>query len=141
MAATIGFGEKFMGRDRRRNVATSLAPNCVKVRTKSCWRSSLVAVHDLVRMQIHSHHVDEAARRDVSSIGLRRRIHSPPFLLYWCRMEEIIPLCTSKAYSSSHISTLSGIFDSFRIAQNIPVSALSESSSLGPRHMLHPVPL
>lgn len=46
------------------------------------------------------------------------------FLLYWRRMEQIIPMCTSKAYNSSHISTLSHIFEQFRIDQNIPVSAL-----------------
>jgi hypothetical protein len=49
------------------------------------------------------------------------------FLLYWRRMEEIIPLSTSKAYNSSHISILSQIFNQFRIAQNIPSSALVDA--------------
>lgn len=62
------------------------------------------------------------------------------FLLYWRRMEEIIPLCTSRAYTSSHLSVLAGIFESFRTAQNIPLTALSGPSST-PTHMQHPVPL
>src|SRR5260221_13069127 len=62
------------------------------------------------------------------------------FLLYWRRMEEIIPLCTSKAYSSSHISALAGIFESFRITQNIPLSALSSNSPSIPAHIQHPIP-
>jgi hypothetical protein len=47
------------------------------------------------------------------------------FLLYWRRMEEIIPLSTSKAYNTSLISQLSPIFEQFRVAQNIPSSALN----------------
>ena len=35
---------------------------------------------------------------------------SSTFLLYWRRMEEIIPLSISNAYNSSHISKLSHIF-------------------------------
>jgi hypothetical protein len=62
------------------------------------------------------------------------------FLLYWCRMEEIIPLCTSRAYTSSHLSVLAGIFESFRTAQNISLTALSDPSSTL-THMQHPVPL
>jgi len=35
------------------------------------------------------------------------------FLLYWRRMEEIIPLCTSRAYNASHLSSLADISDTF----------------------------
>jgi hypothetical protein len=49
---------------------------------------------------------------------------SSAFLLYWRRMEEIIPLSISKAYNSPHISKLSHIFEQFRVAQNISSSAL-----------------
>jgi hypothetical protein len=50
------------------------------------------------------------------------------FLLYWRRMEEIIPMCTSKAYSQTDISSLSQIFEQFRIQQNISLSDLNASS-------------
>lgn len=62
------------------------------------------------------------------------------FLLYWRRMEEIIPLYTSKAYNSSQLSSLSGIFEDFRVRQNIPKSMLT-STSIAPTHLHHPVPL
>src|SRR5277367_6550692 len=49
------------------------------------------------------------------------------FLLYWRRMEEILPMSTSKAYRQSHITNLAGIFESFRISNKIPSSLLSVS--------------
>jgi len=62
------------------------------------------------------------------------------FLLYWRRMEEIIPLSTSKAYNSSHISTLSKIFERFRIDQNIPSTSLVDNSVTNTAsHHSHPV--
>jgi len=62
------------------------------------------------------------------------------FLLYWRRMEEIIPLSTSKAYNSSHISTLSKIFERFRIDQNIPSASLVDNSVTNTAsHHSHPV--
>ncbi len=62
------------------------------------------------------------------------------FLLYWQRMEEIIPLSTSKAYNSSHISTLSKMFEQFHIDQNIPSASLVDNSVTKPAsHYPHPV--
>ena len=49
------------------------------------------------------------------------------FLRYWRRMEQIIPLSTSKAYNSVHISTLATTFENFRTSQGIPKSALNSS--------------
>jgi len=49
------------------------------------------------------------------------------FLLYWRRMEEILPMSTSKAYNKSHIDSLAAIFEQFRIYNKIP-SALIVAS-------------
>jgi hypothetical protein len=51
------------------------------------------------------------------------------FLLYWRKMEQIIPMCTSKAYTASHISSLSHIFEQFRLSSGISLSALDSHSS------------
>lgn len=42
------------------------------------------------------------------------------FLLYWRRMEEIIPMSTSRAYQRSHIVALAKIFEKFRVDHHIP---------------------
>jgi hypothetical protein len=42
------------------------------------------------------------------------------FLLYWRRMEEIIPMSTSKAYRRSHLDDLAKIFEKFRVDNCIP---------------------
>lgn len=52
------------------------------------------------------------------------------FLLYWRRMEDIIPLSTSRAYKRSHIDSLGAIFEEFRIRHNIPHNFTSD------RHVL-----
>jgi hypothetical protein len=49
------------------------------------------------------------------------------FLLYWRRMEEILPMSTSKAYRQSHITDLAEIFERFRVTHNIPSRLLSAS--------------
>ena len=46
------------------------------------------------------------------------------FLRYWRKMEQIIPLCTSKAYNSVHISSLADTFERFRTSQGISRSAV-----------------
>ena len=53
------------------------------------------------------------------------------FLLYWRRMEEILPMNTSKAYNKSHIDSLAAIFEQFRITNKIP-SALIIASDGNP---------
>jgi hypothetical protein len=50
------------------------------------------------------------------------------FLLYWRRMEEILPMSTSKAYNKSHFDNLASIFEQFRINQNIPSNLISASA-------------
>jgi hypothetical protein len=42
------------------------------------------------------------------------------FLLYWRRMEEILPMSTSRAYQRSHIDELAKIFEKFRVDNRIP---------------------
>jgi hypothetical protein len=42
------------------------------------------------------------------------------FLLYWRRMEEILPMSTSKAYQRSHVDALAEIFEKFRVDNLIP---------------------
>lgn len=42
------------------------------------------------------------------------------FLLYWRRMEEILPMSTSKAYQRSHIDALAQIFEKFHVDNHIP---------------------
>jgi Phage integrase family len=49
------------------------------------------------------------------------------FLLYWRRMEEILPMSTSKAYRQSQITELAKVFEAFRVANNIPSNLLSVS--------------
>lgn len=43
------------------------------------------------------------------------------FLLYWRRIEEIIPLSTSNAYNRSQFSLLASTFEQFRVRNNITV--------------------
>jgi len=47
------------------------------------------------------------------------------FLLYWRRMEEILPMSTSKAYNKSHFDSLAAIFEQFCIKNKIPSVLLS----------------
>ncbi len=49
------------------------------------------------------------------------------FLLYWHRMEEILPMSTSRAYKKSHFDELATIFEEFRIAHHIPRNLISIS--------------
>jgi hypothetical protein len=49
------------------------------------------------------------------------------FLLYWRRMEEILPMSTSKAYNKSHIDNLAAIFEQFRLKSNIPSALITAS--------------
>jgi hypothetical protein len=50
------------------------------------------------------------------------------FLLYWRRMEEILPMSTSKAYERSHVAALANIFEKFRLDNHIPLNLISSSS-------------
>lgn len=47
------------------------------------------------------------------------------FLLYWRRMEEILPMSTSKAYRRSHVDDLAKVFEQFRVDHRIPSNLLS----------------
>jgi hypothetical protein len=47
------------------------------------------------------------------------------FLLYWRRMEEILPMSTSKAYQRSHVDALAKIFEKFRIDNLIPLNFIA----------------
>ena len=64
------------------------------------------------------------------------------FLLYWRRLEEIIPLSTSKAYNTFNISKLADNLEQFRIKHNIPVTKITypEKDST-PTHLPHSIPL
>jgi hypothetical protein len=53
------------------------------------------------------------------------------FLLYWRRMEEMLPMSTSKAYRQSQITGLAKIFEDFHIANKIASSLLSVSEDSG----------
>ena len=52
------------------------------------------------------------------------------FLLYWRRMEEILPMSTSRAYQRSHIDDLAKIFEKFRVDNRIPSNLLSSVDHL-----------
>jgi len=58
------------------------------------------------------------------------------FLLYWRRMEEILPMSTSKAYRQSQITDLAKIFEDFRQRNNIPRQLLNVSESSGSINLL-----
>ena len=47
------------------------------------------------------------------------------FLLYWRRMEEILPMSTSRAYRRAHVDELAKIFEKFRVDNHIPSNLLS----------------
>ena len=47
------------------------------------------------------------------------------FLLYWRKMEEILPMSTSKAYRRSHIDALAKIFENFRVDNHIPLNLVA----------------
>ena len=47
------------------------------------------------------------------------------FLLYWCHMEEILPMSISKAYNKVHFDNLALIFEQFHISQKIPLSLIT----------------
>jgi len=51
------------------------------------------------------------------------------FLIYWRRMEEILPMSTSKAYKKSHVTELASIFEEFRIAHNISLNLITAMDS------------
>ncbi|KIY49109.1 hypothetical protein FISHEDRAFT_42092 [Fistulina hepatica ATCC 64428] len=51
------------------------------------------------------------------------------FLLYWRRMEDILPMSTSRAYSTTSISQLSHIFEAFRSAHNLHDSLDTHTAS------------
>ena len=51
------------------------------------------------------------------------------FLLYWRRMDEILPMSTSKAYNQAHLLRLAEIFEEFRIAHKIPSTLLDKCTS------------
>ena len=42
------------------------------------------------------------------------------FLLYWRRMEEIIPLSTSRAYKKAHLDDLMSLFQEFQTRHKLP---------------------
>jgi hypothetical protein len=50
------------------------------------------------------------------------------FLLYWRRMEEILPMSISKAYKKSHVDELAKIFEEFRSGQRISQTLLNDLS-------------
>jgi len=52
------------------------------------------------------------------------------FLLYWRRMEEILPMSTSKAYNKAHFDNLASIFEQFRIAHKIPLTLITASDGM-----------
>jgi len=51
------------------------------------------------------------------------------FLLYWRRMDEILPMSTSKAYTQAHLHHLASIFEEFRITHKIPSALLDKFTS------------
>ncbi|KAF9035148.1 hypothetical protein BJ165DRAFT_1395751, partial [Panaeolus papilionaceus] len=50
------------------------------------------------------------------------------FLLYWRRMEEIIPMCTSRAYARAQ-SQLSSAMEEFRIRHSVSSDTISDSNT------------
>lgn len=52
------------------------------------------------------------------------------FLLYWRRLEDILPKSTSRAYNSSDLNFLFNVFENFRKRCNIPKNFLDSFNSL-----------
>jgi hypothetical protein len=52
------------------------------------------------------------------------------FLLYWRRMEEILPMSTSKAYQRSHVDDLAKLFEQFCVDHRIPSNLLSAPDNI-----------
>lgn len=49
------------------------------------------------------------------------------FLLYWRRLEEVLPMSISKAYTKTHFDNLAKIFDDFRTRFQIVIPASLDS--------------
>src|SRR6202522_1289308 len=49
------------------------------------------------------------------------------FLLYWRRMEEILPMSSSKAYRRAHVDELAKLLEDFRQRNRIPAQLLDVS--------------
>jgi hypothetical protein len=49
------------------------------------------------------------------------------FLLYWRRVDEILPRCTSRAYTQDSLKQLACILEKFRSRHGVPSSALASS--------------
>lgn len=55
----------------------------------------------------------------VAAIG---RWKSLAFLLYWRKIEEVLPRAVSRSYEPNRIRNVAAAFEQFRIVQNIPTS-------------------
>ena len=64
----------------------------------------------------HSFHIGGAVEIIAATGGWT----SLAFLLYWRRMEEILPMSTLRVYNRSHVDALVMIFKKFRVDNHIP---------------------
>ncbi|TFK51861.1 hypothetical protein OE88DRAFT_1712338 [Heliocybe sulcata] len=54
------------------------------------------------------------------TVAAQGRWRSLAFLLYWRRLEDLLPLTISKSYDRSRIATLKSDFDAYRVRNNLP---------------------
>ncbi len=52
------------------------------------------------------------------------------FLLYWRKVDEILPLCTAKAYRKQDFDELAKMLESFRVRHNIDPRLLQDYSQI-----------
>ena len=95
----------------------------------SIWSSAMLTL-----ILGHSFHIGSAVELLLTGIPLEIVAAtggwtSLAFLLYWCHMDEILPMCTSKAYNQAHLDCLAWIFKEFCISHNILSSLLDSSPS------------
>lgn len=103
--------------------------------TKNCFLDFALDVFDkagLEHVQGHSFRIGGAVELLLAGVpphvvAATGGWSSLAFLLYWRRVEEVIPMCTSKAYNTQHIDDLARIFEQFRKDNNIPNTFLTSS--------------
>ncbi|KIY46713.1 hypothetical protein FISHEDRAFT_75416 [Fistulina hepatica ATCC 64428] len=102
-------------------------PSGYRILTKSVFLARCTAIwsqHSLDHVLGHSFRIGGAVELLLAGVppevvAATGGWTSLAFLTYWCRMEDILPMSTSHAYSAANISQLSRIFESYRSTHHL----------------------
>ncbi|KIY46264.1 hypothetical protein FISHEDRAFT_24441, partial [Fistulina hepatica ATCC 64428] len=103
------------------------APSGYHILTKTAFLTQCTAIwsqHSLDHVLGHSFRIGGAVELLLAGVppevvAATGGWTSLAFLAYWRRMEDILPMSTSRAYSASSISRLSSIFETFRSTHHL----------------------